>query len=88
MGSVSNEIIYRRLSDTINSSIELAKAADAEMLVYLFEMAYLELRVLRNKADPDQEDTFVSMKTGTQRIDVDKVDKIFHSLGELLRKSV
>jgi len=47
MGTTSYELIYRRLDELFEQSLELADAADAEMLVYLVEMAKLELRTLR-----------------------------------------
>lgn len=47
MGTTSYELIYRRLGELFEQSLELADAANAEMLVYLIEMAKLELRTLR-----------------------------------------
>lgn len=45
--NVSNRLIFSRLDDLFAQSVELADAANAEMIVYLIEMAKLELQTLR-----------------------------------------
>ena len=51
MGAATYELIYRRLDLLFEQSLELADAAQAEMLVYLVEMAKLELQTLRTGKD-------------------------------------
>ncbi|CAN7522445.1 hypothetical protein [Rhizobium sp. LjRoot254] len=59
---MSNEIIYRRLAELLDQSVDLAKAADGQILVYLFEMAKVELQSLRNGNDNGDNDSFVTIK--------------------------
>lgn len=43
MGTVHNDIIFRRLNELFEQASDLANAANAEILTYLIEMAKLEL---------------------------------------------
>lgn len=52
MGTVSNDLIFRRLDELLEQSGELSQAANAEILTYLIEMAKLELQALR-KGEPN-----------------------------------
>lgn len=51
MGAVNYKLIYRRLDELFEQSLELADAANAEILVYLIEMAKLELQTLHSGND-------------------------------------
>lgn len=54
MRTVDHTLIHRRLEELLEQSLELAAAADAEIMVYLFEMAKLELQTLRSGEDRDR----------------------------------
>jgi hypothetical protein len=62
MDTVNNEIIYRRIDELLEQGVDLAKAADAQILTYLFEMAKVELQSLRSGNDNGNSETFVSIK--------------------------
>lgn len=51
MNGASYKLIYHRLDELFEQSLELAEAANAEILVYLIEMAKLELQTLRSGND-------------------------------------
>lgn len=59
MARIYNDIIFRRLDDLFEQSTELARAANAEILTYLIEMAKLELETLRAGSEQRQEGPLV-----------------------------
>jgi len=59
MATIHNDIIFRRLDDLFEQSADLAKAANAEVLTYLIEIAKLALESLRVGGDQREDGPFV-----------------------------
>ena len=59
--NVSNRLIFKRLDELFAQSLELADAANAEMIVYLVAMARLELQALRAGNDNARRTSFVAI---------------------------